>query len=131
IQRTNTDFAPGPPGLKAVQAPAEIASGIDLENISTAEPGVRVGPDGQARYQDSRRTPAVIMKQQGKGKTVYLNLLMTNYYLQRTESTAGEGLRRLIAAQYSRRPEFPGPMALRAPMASQLPVGRCIHGAAA
>jgi hypothetical protein len=29
--------------------------------------------------------------------TVYLNLLMTNYYLQRTESMSGEGLRRLIA----------------------------------
>jgi len=97
IQRINTDFAPGPPGLKPVQASADSASGINLENMSTAEPGVRVGPEAQARYQDSRGTPAVIMKQHGKGKTVYLNLLMTNYYLQRTESSTGEGLLRLVA----------------------------------
>ena len=51
----------------------------------------------QARYQDSRGTPAVIVKQHGKGRTVYLNLLMTNYYLQRTEGLTGEGLRRLLA----------------------------------
>ncbi|HEX2523419.1 MAG TPA: hypothetical protein VHP35_14955, partial [Terriglobia bacterium] len=62
----------------------------------TAEPGLSVLPGAKARYTDSRGTPAVIVKQHGKGTTVYLNLLMTNYYLQRTESSAGQGLRQLL-----------------------------------
>ncbi len=96
IERRNLNFAPGPPGLKPVPTWAT-AGGIDLNKLATAEPGVIVTPGAQARYQDSRGTPAVIVKQHGKGRTVYLNLLMTDYYLQRTESLAGEGLRRLLA----------------------------------
>jgi Beta-galactosidase trimerisation domain/Beta-galactosidase len=96
IERKNLDFAPGPPGLKPLQASAA-ATGIDLEKLTTAEPGIIVTPGAQARYQDSRGTPAVIVKQHGKGRTIYLNLLMTDYYLLRTESSAGEGLRRLLA----------------------------------
>ena len=96
IERKNLDFSPGLPGLKPVPPSATVA-GIDLNQLSTAEPGVVAATGAQARYQDSRGTPAVIVKQHGKGGTVYLNLLMTNYYLQRTEGLAGEGLRRLLA----------------------------------
>jgi glycosyl hydrolase family 42 (putative beta-galactosidase) len=96
IERTSLDFAPGPPGLKPVQASTVTAKDLDLKNLSTVEPGIRVIPGVQARYQDSRDTPAVIVNQHGRGKTVYLNLLMTPYYLQRTESPAGEGLRQLL-----------------------------------
>jgi len=97
IQRTTMEFAPGPRGLQRVGTPTELAKDSDLGSLSTAEPGVRLASGAQARYQDSRGTPAVIVKQHGKGKAVYLNLLMTPYYLQRTESQAGEGLRRLLA----------------------------------
>jgi hypothetical protein len=96
IERKNLDFSAGPPGLKALPPSATVA-GIDLSQLSTAEPGVSVIPGAQARYQDSRSTPAVIVKNHGKGKTVYLNLLMTEYYMRRTEGLAGEGLRRLLA----------------------------------
>ena len=96
IERKNLDFSAGPPGLKAVSPSATVA-GIDLSQLSTAEPGVSVIPDAQARYQDSRSTPAVIVKNHGKGRTVYLNLLMTDYYMRRTEGLAGESLRRLLA----------------------------------
>ncbi|HEU0006831.1 MAG TPA: beta-galactosidase trimerization domain-containing protein [Terriglobia bacterium] len=96
IERKNLDFSSGPPGLKPLRASAATI-GIDLEKLSTAEPGIIVTAGAQARYQDSRGTPAVIVKQHGKGRTVYLNLLMTDYYLQRTESLAGEGLRQLLA----------------------------------
>jgi len=97
IERTGTDSAPGPLGLKPVSTSMVAVSSLDLSNLATTEPGVRVGSGAQARYQDSRGTPAVIMKHHGKGMTVYLNLLMTNYYSQRTESPSGEGVRRLIA----------------------------------
>ena len=96
IERKNLDFSPGPPGLKPV-ATSETVAGIDLESVSTAEPGLVATPGAQARYTDSRGAPAVIVKQHGKGRTIYLNLLMTNYYLQRTENSAGQGLRQLLA----------------------------------
>jgi Beta-galactosidase trimerisation domain/Beta-galactosidase len=97
IERRSPDFSPGPPGLKPASAASLTASGIGLETLVTAEPGVAVVPGAQARYLDSRGTPAVIVKQHGKGRTVYLNLMMTDYYLRRTESMAGDGLRRLLA----------------------------------
>jgi hypothetical protein len=96
IERKTPGFSPGPPGLKPVAALPAIA-GLALEKLTTAEPGTTVKPGAHARYQDSRGTPAVIVKQNGKGRTVYLNLLMTDYYLQRTGGSAGEGLRRLLA----------------------------------
>ena len=96
IERKNLDFSQGPPGLKPISPSAAVA-GLDLNQVSTAEPGVVATTGAQARYQDSRGAPAVIVKQHGKGRTVYLNLLMTNYYSQRTEGLTGEGLRRLLA----------------------------------
>jgi hypothetical protein len=96
IERKTTHLSSGSPGLRPVLASGTV-TGIDLENLVTAEPGVIVTPAAQARYQDSRGTPAVIVRQYGKGKAVYLNLVMTDYYLQRTESMAGESLRRLLA----------------------------------
>ncbi len=97
IVRTSSDFVPGPPGLRAMEASAKPLSANVVEGLATAEPGVRAAPGVQARYQDSRGTPAVIMKQHGKGRAVYLNLVMTSYYLQRAESSEGEGLRKLLA----------------------------------
>lgn len=97
IERKSSNLSPGPPGLKASPGTTATTSGVNLENLVTAEPGITVKAGAQARYQDSRGTPAVIVKQHGKGRTVYLNLLMTNYYLQRTEGLTGEGLRRLLA----------------------------------
>jgi hypothetical protein len=96
IERKNQDLSPGPPGLKPVATSAAV-SGIELKNLSTAEPGLLTTAGAKARYTDSRGTPAVVEKQHGKGRTVYLNLLMTHYYLQRTESSAGQGLRQLLA----------------------------------
>jgi len=71
---------------------------LNLKSLSTAEPGIRIASGAQARYQDSRGMPAVIVKQHGKGRTIYLNLMMTQYYLHRTDSSMGEGLRQLLAA---------------------------------
>jgi hypothetical protein len=90
-------FAPGPPGLKSVGASPGQVTRIDLDSLSTAEPGIQVASEAEARYRDSRGTPAVVVRQHGKGRTVYLNLLLTPYYVQRTESSAGEGLRQLLA----------------------------------
>jgi hypothetical protein len=98
IERTSPDFVPGPPGFKPLQGASARETGIQLEYLSTAEPGVQATPDAHARYRDARGTDAVIVKQHGTGRTVYLNLLITDYYRRRTESTAGEGLRQLIAA---------------------------------
>lgn len=97
IERASSDFAPGPPGLSPIEASALTFGVTAVEKLVTAEPGVRAAPGVQARYQDSRGTPAVVVKRHGKGRTVYLNLLMTHYYLQRTESSEGEGLRKLLA----------------------------------
>jgi hypothetical protein len=96
IERTSAAFSPGPPGLKP-SSPTVDTHRLNLGNLSTAEPGIRVSAGTQARYQDSIGTPAVIVNRHGKGMTVYLNLLMTNYYLQRTESQVGESLRQLLA----------------------------------
>jgi hypothetical protein len=90
IERTDLRFAPGPRGLH----PAGKAASLPiLERVSAAEPGLRVLPGATALYQDDRGTPAVIVKSHPRGRTIYLNALITDYHRWRLHPPEGESLR--------------------------------------
>jgi len=48
--------------------------------------------DGTALYADANGRPAVIVREHGKGKTVYMNADLTDYYLHRITPPAGDAL---------------------------------------
>jgi hypothetical protein len=97
ISRADAVFAPGPAPLKASDPavkPSELNAGI-------AEPGIRVLPGARALYGDARSIPAVIVKNHGKGRTVYLNAVITNYHRNRLRPPEGDSLREFVAALLS------------------------------
>jgi hypothetical protein len=101
IRRKDTNFAPGPPGLtihenlpaKVIVVPAMI-EGIDKSRLRAAEPGIELAEGGMPLYRDANGTPAVVVRDHGKGKTAYLNLLIKDYHRWRLKPPEGEGLRR-------------------------------------
>lgn len=91
IERTDTRFAPGPAGL----TPA--TEGAALEKLSTAEPGVKP-TTGVPLYRDSKGTPAWIVRQHGKGMTIYLNAVVTDYHRWRLKPPEGDALQAMVAS---------------------------------
>lgn len=98
ITRRDLTYAPGPEGLKPVKgASGELAGGEPFDRVSAAEPGVRVKGAAVAYYEDANGTPAVIVNKTGRGATVYLNAVVTDYYRWRIRSSDGESLRAFVA----------------------------------
>jgi hypothetical protein len=95
IERSDTKFAPGPAGLKSNGANDLFAG--DLEKLSAAEPGIKVVSGATALFKDDKGTPAVICKNHGKGRTIYLNAVVTDYHRWRQKQPEGETLRTLVA----------------------------------
>jgi len=73
---------------------------VDLKTIATAEPGVRVDPSSGAKacYTDRDGVPGVIVRNVGKGRTVYLNLHLTDYHRWRLRPPEGAGSLALFSA---------------------------------
>ncbi len=93
IKRSDLKFAPGPAGLK----PSSKQAGLvlpDLPHLSAAEPGI-VEAGGVAMYKDSRGASAVIRNHYGKGQTIYLNAIITDYHRWRLKPPEGDALRDL------------------------------------
>ncbi len=97
IERTDTKFAPGKSGLKAAPAvsPHILLAGLP-KDLRAAEPGVKAEL-AAALYQDANGTPAVIVREHGKGRTIYLNAVITDYHRWRLQPPQGKLLRELIA----------------------------------
>lgn len=100
IERSNTTFEPGPAGF----APTAVDRALvpwdhtaTLDKVAAAEPGVKAA-SGTALYHDSKGTPAVIVRRQGKGMTVYLNAVVTDYHRWRLKPPEGDALQALIAS---------------------------------
>ncbi len=94
IRRKNSDFSPGPPGLRRI---SETADGMptELSMVSAAEPGLEA--DGAVvLYRDGLGTPAIMVQRHGKGKAIYLNALITDYHRWRLRPPEGDDLRQLI-----------------------------------
>ncbi len=87
VGRTDSVFAPGPAPLTA----ADAAARPPQLGVGTAEPGIRVLPGARALYRDRRGTPAVIVRNHGKGRTIYLNALITDYHRSRLRPPEGDG----------------------------------------
>jgi len=98
IKRKDMDFAPGSPGLAAVAG--EEVSGLrlpaKLRELPVAEPGIRAAQGAAAWYRDARGKPAFIVKRHGKGRTIYLNAVITNYHRWRLRPPEGQDLAGLI-----------------------------------
>jgi hypothetical protein len=100
IERKDLNYAPGQPGLKPVANPAafvKLTNGGNLEQMTVVEPTITVTKDAVALFSDSAGAPAVIVKEHGKGRTVYLNALVTPYSGLRTRPE-GNALRELISS---------------------------------
>jgi len=98
IERKDLTFAPGKAGLKVRPevSPHALLTG-DLKEVSAAEPGV-TAKGAAALYQDARGTPAVIVKAHGKGRTIYLNAVITDYHRWRLRPPEAAALRKLMGA---------------------------------
>ncbi len=90
IERTDLRFAPGPQGLHPA---GKNGSRLVLERVSAAEPGLRLLSGATALYQDDNGTPAVILQPHSKGRTIYLNAVITDYHRWRLHPGEGESLR--------------------------------------
>jgi hypothetical protein len=97
IERSDLKYAPGPAGLSYIGTERESQLPAKLERVSAAEPGVKVGHGAVAFYRDANGTPAVIVKNHGKGRTIYLNALITDYHRWRLQPPEGESLRQFVA----------------------------------
>jgi hypothetical protein len=69
---------------------------MPLERLAAAEPGIRVLTGATALYRDARGTPAVIVRQHGAGRTIYLNAVITDYHRWRMRPPEGEPLRQFV-----------------------------------
>ncbi len=97
IQRSDQRFDPGPPGLQYVGKEKGSQYPLTLDNVSAAEPGIKVVSGATVLYRDAKGTPAVIVSQHGKGRSIYLNADITNYHFWRLQPLEGESLRHLVA----------------------------------
>ena len=105
IERKDLKFAPGKPGLKPqplrqseiTLAGSLVALGV-LKGVPAAEPGVRCAKGAVAAFADGAGTPAVIVREHGKGRTIYLNALVTDYHRWRLKPPQGEPLRQCVEA---------------------------------
>jgi hypothetical protein len=98
IERRDLRFAPGPAGLDLIVKGAQSSQKSRLDKVPAAEPGIRVVGKAQALYQDANGTPAVIVRNVGKGRTIYLNAVITDYHRWRLLPPEGDSLRRFIAS---------------------------------
>ena len=95
---------PGSAPLKAESTlPTEYAWAAELLNVNeitkavTAEQTISVNSGAIALYKDDGGNPAVIVKNHGYGKTVYLNIDITKYYLWRLKTGEGESVKSLFS----------------------------------
>lgn len=95
IERSDTKYAPGPAGLKPVANNALCPD--SLAKACAAEPGIQVAAGAAALFHDDKGTPAVISMDHGKGRTIYLNAVVTDYHRWRLKPPEGEALRTLVA----------------------------------
>jgi len=103
IRRKDLRYAPGPAGLslRPARRPAGLKVPRRLEGVPAAEPGIEVAEGATALYRDADGTPAVIVKDHGKGRTVYLNAVITDYHRWRLRPPEGKSLRRLLAGLFA------------------------------
>jgi len=100
IERKDTQFTPGSPGLTATPAAkkADLPLPDSLPDVRAAETNVVPTADAVAWYQGSAGTPAMIFKQHGKGRTIYLNAVITDYHRWRLKPPEGQPLKDLFGA---------------------------------
>ena len=94
VERKDLKFKPGKPGLKLVSFGTTPVKA--LAEVPAAEPGVRPVGGAQAWFRDEAGTPAVIVKTSGKGRTIYLNAVITDYHRWRLKPPEGGDLRALV-----------------------------------
>jgi hypothetical protein len=100
IERSDAKFAPGPAGLSPAAVDRALVSwehAATLDKVPAAEPGVKAAT-GTALYHDSKGTPAVIVRRHGKGMTIYLNAVVTDYHRWRLKPPEGDALLALVAS---------------------------------
>ncbi len=104
IDRKGMSFAPGKPGLRPTpvrpaESPSVWRTAGAMKLLSAAEPGVTAAANGAtAYYLDAADIPAVLVREHGKGRTIYLNAVLTDYHRWRMKPPEGEDLRTYFQA---------------------------------
>src|SRR5579862_6840264 len=96
IERRDWKFAPGPAGLKLSNIFGEGGENpgyTDIGNLAAAEPGIKALKNSRVLYSDGNGTPAFISSRFGKGITIYLNSVVTDYHRWRLKPPEGEAIR--------------------------------------
>ncbi len=102
IERKDLKFAPGKPGLRvdedlpAKAGPMPADYGLAGAKLRAAEPGVRAVRGTLVTYRDADGTPVGISRKHGRGSTVYLNMVLTDYHRWRLKPPEGAPARRLM-----------------------------------
>ncbi len=97
IERSNLQYKPGASDLQRTKSKALIKNAPQmLEGVRTAEPGIKVATGAVAMYADAKGVPAVIVRKHGKGGTIYLNAVVTDYHRWRLLPPEGDSLRLLV-----------------------------------
>jgi hypothetical protein len=97
VERTSLDYAPGASDLRRTKQKDLIGNApASLEGVHAAEPGITLAKGAVAMYADAKGTPAVIVNRQGRGRTIYLNAVVTDYHRWRLVPPQGESLRQLV-----------------------------------
>lgn len=73
---------------------------INISNISNALSDVSIIDDAHALFTDNNGTSAIILKNHGLGKTVYLNMDITNYHRWRLKDNEGDNIRKIFNALF-------------------------------
>ena len=97
IERKGLKFAPGRAGLRSAGQTVEAPAVTMLAKVPPAEPDVAAAAGANALYSSAAGTPAVIVKRHGKGRTIYLNAVITDYHRWRMRPPEGEDLRMFVA----------------------------------
>jgi len=94
-------LAPGPSGLRRTEStsPGVDIDDVPLRKLSAIEDiSVTARSGAVALFQDRSGRPAVIVRNQGMGRTIYLNLNITDYHRWRLRPPEGARVRALITA---------------------------------
>jgi hypothetical protein len=101
IERTSLECKPGESDVRHQGKDMKDLPAA-LEGVRTAEPGIKIAKGAFAVYADAAGTPAMIVKKHGKGESIYLNAVVTDYHRWRLVPPQGESLRQLVNAIFDK-----------------------------
>ena len=112
IERKDMKYERGESALESAWKktdPPPYVLGGKLANLRTVEPGVKAVAGAGVLLADAAGVPAMIVRDHGKGRTIYLNMEIMDYHRWRMKPPEGEplrGLLNMVFAQAGVKPQY-------------------------